>query len=742
MASHGLARNRDQLRAFVFVCRDKTMNRRSFSLLRSIVLFAAVTASGLASGPVNAGVEDVLREIAPNGRAQVLVRMKADGGGGAPWTPRLSTSRQRVAVATAFNAAAPALRRARIAELRHFRTIPYIAANVTREQAMALAGEDTVEGIFLIRRERRADATQRESAQAVGLSAAQLSIDLGSAWDRGFDGTGYAIAVIDSGINFTHPALAGKNVGDACFANTFGTTTVAQCPSGATPQIGTGAASFCPGDSTRCDHGTHVASIAVGNDSAVFGTPTFGVAKGAKIVPIDVFSLVTDPAECSPDPAPCVLTDSLAVLNALDYVNEKAIELKIAAVNLSIGGSSRDGYCDDDPRRSVIDMLRQKGVAVAVAASNGGQTGKISTPACISSAVGVGAVDNGTTVASFSNFANTLDFVAPGVSLMGAKGSGSGYGTRSGTSMSSPQVAGAFAVLRQAYPTLSLDAIQAALKQTGTPVTRADSGITVAKIQVGAALDRLQGVNRRFVNNVFAGVSAQGESMLRFYNPSEATGNVRIAVRDGDTGAYLGDWTSPPIPSRAALQFTAKSVLANATRNGFPVPPELRAYLNLEVASSFKGSTQHVLYSEQAHVVSNLTSCGATPSTDTAKQLMNVHSGVFAEFPSRLRIVNTGVASAKAKLSFYNASTGAKVFEWTTPEIASAATHEASVPSIEARVTIPAGTMDGGNGYYNVTVEGFSGYLQHLVENIGPGVLVDMTAKCDVIVSALPQIAP
>jgi subtilisin family serine protease len=717
------------------------MNLRFFSHLRSIILFAAVTASGLASAPVNAGVEEVLREIGPNGRAQVLVRMKADGGGAVPWTPRLSPSRQRVAVATAFNEAAPAIRRARVAGLRHFRTIPYVAATVTREQAMALAGEDAVEGIFLIRRERRADVAAlpaaRERAQAVGLSAAQLSIDLGSAWDRGYDGTGYAIAVIDSGININHPALAGKNVGDACFANTFGTTTIAQCPSGATPQVGFGAASYCPGDSTRCDHGTHVASLAVGNDGAVFG-----VARGARIVPIDVFSLVTDPAECSPDPAPCVLTDSLAVLNALDYVNEKAVALSIAAVNLSIGGSARDGHCDDDPRRSVIDMLRQKGVAVAVAASNGGQTGKITTPACISSAVGVGSTDNGATVASFSNFANTLDFVAPGVSLSGAKGSGSGYGVRSGTSMSAPLVAGAFAVLRQAYPALPLDVIEATLKQTGAPVTRADSGITVPKIQLGAALDRLQGVNRRFVNNVFAGVSAQGESMLRFYNPSEATGNVKIAVRDGDTGAYLGDWTSPPIPSRAALQFTAKSVLANVTRNGFPIPAELRAYLNLEVASSFKGSTQHVLFSEQARVVSNLTNCGTTPSTDTAKQLMNVHSGAFAEFPSRLRVVNTGVVPAAAKLSFYNAGTGAKIFEWTTPEIASAATHEVSVRSIEARVAIPVGAMDGGNGYYNVTVEGFSGYLQHLVENIDPGVLVDMTAKCDVIVSALPQTAP
>ncbi|MGE4062602.1 MAG: S8 family serine peptidase [Rhodospirillaceae bacterium] len=713
------------------------MRFSSFHLTRPIILLGALLVAALTASPTRAGVEDVLREVGEDGRAQVLVRMKADGGGAVPWSPRLSVSRQRVAVATAFNEAAPAFRRARVGGLKHFRTIPYLAATVTREQAMALAGEKSVEGIFLIRRERRAELKAPEGAQAAGLTAAQLSIDLGSAWDRGFDGAGFAVAVIDSGINVNHPALAGKNIGDACFANTFGTTTIAQCPSGATPQVGPGAASYCPADSTRCDHGTHVASVAVGNDGA-----QFGVARGARIVPIDVFSLVTDPAECSPDPAPCVLTDSLAVLNALDYVNEKALELRIAAVNLSIGGSFREGYCDDDPRKSVIDMLRQKGVAVAVAASNGGQTGKITTPACISSAIAVGATDNGTSVASFSNFASMLDFVAPGLSVSGAKGSGSGYGTRSGTSMSAPQVAGAFAVLRQAYPTLSIDALEAALKLTGTSVTRPDSGVSVAKIQVGAALDRLQGVNRRMFNNILAVDSHHGESMLRFFNPGDAPGNVRVTLRDGESGAYVGDWTSPTIPAHASLQFSAKSIQANAMRGGFPVVPQLRAYFNFDVASTFRGSAQHVLFNTQSGVISNLTNCGTALPTDNAKQLMNVHSGAVVGYQSRIRVVNTGAAPAAATLSFYNAGTGTKILDWPTPEIPSGAAFEVPITSLEARLTLPAGGLDGGNGTYNVTLGGFSGYLQHLVENLEPGALVDMTAKCDLAVSGSAFTAP
>lgn len=738
MVSHGLARNGFLLRAYVFVCRDMSMTVRFSNILRTLALVASVAAAGLSSGVAQAGVEDVLKEIAPQGRAQVLVRMKANGGGAAAWTPRLSVSRQRVAVATAFHDAAPALDRARVAGVHRFRTIPYVAVTVTREQAMALAAENAVEGIFLIRRERRAEVST-ERAKAIGLSAAQLSIDLGSAWDRGYDGRDTSIAIIDSGINLTHPALAGKNIGDACFANSFGTTTIAQCPSGSTPQIGAGAASFCPGDSARCDHGTHVASLAAGNDGTAFG-----VARGAKIVPIDVFSLVTDAAECSPDPAPCILTDSLAVLNALDYVNEKALELKIAAVNLSIGGSSRDGYCDDDPRRAVIDMLRQKGVAVAVAASNGGQTGRISTPACISSAIGVGSVDNGTIVTSWSNFASTLDFVAPGVGLSGAKGSGSGYGTRSGTSMSTPQVAGAFAILRQAYPTLSVDAIESVLKQTGLPTTRADSGITVAKIQVGAALDKLQGINRRMFNNVVAATdtSATGESLLRFYNPGSTPGNVKVTLRDAGTGEYVGEWISPAIPAHASLQFAAKSIETNATNGGFPIALGLRAYLNIEIASSFKGSMQHVLFNHQDGVLSNLSHCGAASPADNARQLMNVHSSAIGEYPSRIRITNTGVAPAKTTLSLFNAGTGSKVTQWTSPEIPAGGSYEVSMFHIEAASVLDAAALEGGNGYYNVVADSFGGYLQHVVENLRPGALLDMTTRCDMVVSSTPIVVP
>jgi len=736
MVSHRLARNALVLRAFVSVCRDQSMTKL-FRLLRSFVLPAVLVATAFVAAPSRAAVDDVLKEIQRDGQARVLLRMKADGGGVA-WAPRLSASRQRVAVATAFHEATPALQRAGIAHLRTFRTLPYVAATVDRDQVLALMTEDAVAGIYLIRRERRAEITGTARPQAAAISAALANIDVSGAWDKGFDGTGTSVAVIDSGINVNHPALRGKNIGDACFANIYVPTTISQCFSGQDLHIGSGAASNCPEGSSACDHGTQVASIAVGSDE------TFsGVARGAKLVPINVFVLETDPSECGPDPAPCYLTDSLAVLNALDYINQHAIEYKIAAVNLSIGGSERDGYCDDDPRKAVIDMLRQKGIGVAVAAGNGGLTGSVYSPACISSAVAVGATDNGTTVAALSNFAATVDLMAPGLSVLGALGSGSGYGPLDGTSMAVPQVAGAWAILRQAFPTLSADAIEAALKTTGTPVTRANSGVTVAKLQIAAALTKLQGADRRLFNNVFAtNAGALGQSLLRFFNESGEVGNVKVTLRDGVTGALVGDWISPPVPARAALQFGVVGIVANATKGGFPLAPDPRTYFNVEVLSSFKGAMQHVVWSPQGGVLTNLTHCGALPFADTPRQLINVHSSAIAEYPSRVRVMNSGVTAATVTLSFYNAVTGEKLADWVTPEISSSGAFEVAVPAIEAVVPALGDAAVEGTAHYNVVASNFSGYLQHVVENMVPGALIDMTATCALAPGALSVAVP
>ena len=678
-----------------------------------------------AVAPAHADVDEVMKTIRRDGQARVVVRMRADTGA-ASWSAQQSAPRQRAAVAAALENVRPSLSRARVNAYKTFRTLPLVAATVTQDQLIELMASADVESVSLVRRERKmADVTR--VLEGPQLLTSVPSIDVADAWAKGYDGTGYTVAVIDGGFNLTHPMLRGKAVGAACFAADYGTTTKNNCSSGTTPQIGVGAASNCPSGSARCDHGTHVASIAVGND----GT-NYGVARGARLMPIDVFSKDSDVTDCSPDPAPCELTDSLAVLDALDYVNEHAVEYRVAAVNLSLGGSARDGYCDEDPRKGVIDMLRQKGIAVAIAASNEGLTGKISAPACISSAVGVGATNDGTTVATFSNFSSILDFMAPGVGIQAASGGGSGLVTQSGTSAATPHVAGAWAIMRQAFPTATFDQLETALKQTGVPVTRTNSGITVPKIQVANAINRLQGRDKRVFNNMVASSApALGQSYLRFYNNSASTGAVTVTLRDSVTGTTLGAWTSPSIPPQASPQVSLETIEREAIPATIqPIVTATRVYYNVDVTANFNGYMQHVLWARSGGVFANLSSC-ASGFADDFSVVPNVHASTINGYVSRIRIVNTGANTDHAVLRFFNPVTGAEIGQWNSPDIASGASLEMTAAQLESQMDALRLAVRNSLLQYNVKLSNLTGYLQHVVENIAVGALVDMSSKCD-----------
>ncbi len=730
-ASTVQARNGSPLRAFVCVSRKSPMTT-SFPIMPRFfssaarclgVAFAVLVLTALTlPTAARADVDDVLKKIQRDGSARVLVRMKTDRA--LEWSARQPAAGQRAAVAAALDTMEPTLRRARITPSRTFRTLPFVAASVTQEQLLSLAASPDVESISLVRLERKlAERTQVTTAMA--------SIDVQNAWAKGYDGTGYAVAILDGGFNLQHPMLRGKNVGDACFALDYDTTVKNNCPSGATPQIGEGAASNCPAGSDRCEHGTHVASIAAGND----GT-NFGVARGARIVPLDVFSKDSNKDDCSPDPTPCEVTDSSAALAALDYVNEHAAEYKIAAVNLSFGGAPKDGYCDEDPRKGAIDMLRQKGIMVTIAAGNDGSTGKVGAPACISSADGVAATNDGTSVASFSNFANVLDFAAPGVNIQGANYSGAGLLGLSGTSMAAPHVAGAFAVLRQAFPTATFDQLETAMKQTGLAVTRQDSGITLPKIQIAAALAKLQGRDRGIFNNLVASnASTLGQSFLRFFNNSSAPGTVTVTLRDVGTGAKLGVWTSDAVQPHASPQVAIDTIEKAATpAAGQTIVTSGRTYYNMEVASTFSGYTQHVLWARTGGVFANLSSCATGFAADSSI-VANVHSTAIPNYTSRLRFVNTGATTDHAVLNIYNGTTGVLISTWTSPDIASGGSLEIRSAQLEAQVSALGYAVNAGMSQYNVQLSNLAGYVQHVVENSTVGALVDMSSKCDLAVA-------
>ena len=491
----------------------------------AIVVMAMFMAM-MAVSPAFAQVETILEQLKAHSNTRVIVRMKAateERG----WAKATSVSEQRALVREMRSRFDSELSQGDLIIQQAFSSLPFVALEVDREQLISLLVLNEVAGVYPVIVERKAQTHKSSAFETPSLATSVPSIDVEDAWARGFEGAGLTVAVIDGGVATNHSMLAGKAVGDACFSATFGGDTFNQCTSGQTPEIGSGAASNCPFGSERCDHGTHVASIAVGND----GT-NYGVARKAQVMPIDVFSRVTDASACDPDPAPCELTDSLAVLDALNYVNENADTYNIVAVNLSLGGGAFTGPCDSDPRRLVIDMLREKGVATVAAAGNQGSNEAINAPACVSSAVAVGATNDTSTVASFSNFTSFMNVMAPGINIRAANPAG-GFVIRSGTSMAAPHVAGAYAVIRSALNEASSDEIDAAITETGIDVSLLGQNFSLPRIMVHKAILNLQGINIGVFNNVIGSRTTDvGESFIRLHNSTSEAGRARVTLRD------------------------------------------------------------------------------------------------------------------------------------------------------------------------------------------------------------------
>ncbi|MEV0346493.1 S8 family serine peptidase [Nonomuraea sp. NPDC050680] len=297
----------------------------------------------------------------------------------------------------------------------------------------------------------------------------------------GWTGKGATVAILDTGIDEDHPFFAGRITDEACFSSTNPSVeAVSLCPNGQPSQTGLGAANaktpLCIVNGVnQCRHGSHVAGIAAG--AMVRGAPSNGVAPAAAILPIQVFTRINSATACGAAGAPatpCFLSYTSDQKLALEYVAKAAKARHIAAVNMSLGGGRMyTEPCDSDPRagthKAQFDALRALGVAPVVAAGNSGNDG-VASPACVSSAIAVGATDDSDQIASFSNRGAMLDVFAPGVRINSSVPGGT-FAELSGTSMAAPHVTGGFAVMKQAFPGLSVAQVVAKLQNTGMDIS-------------------------------------------------------------------------------------------------------------------------------------------------------------------------------------------------------------------------------------------------------------------------------
>jgi subtilisin family serine protease len=353
-----------------------------------------------------------------------------------------------------------------------YEILPFFTARVDRAALAALAAMPGVVSI-----------APNEVERAHLLSSVPL-INTAPAWGAGHTGAGWTVSVIDTGVENTHSFLAGKVVAEGCYVNAGGagggTNT---CPGGglASTAVGSGVPCSVASD---CFHGTHVAGIAAGAGGP--GSAPNGVAPGASVAAFQVFTVFSDPLDCSPDPAPCTGTfpsDQVLALLRTATLAGPGNANRIAAVNMSLGGGQffDQATCNaanvSNGRRAAIQNLLSLGIAVVASSGNNGFPTSMGAPACISEAVSVGSVTDALAVSSFSNNASFLSLYGPGSSITSSV-LGNAFGTFNGTSMAAPHVAGAWAIVKQAVPAAGVAQVLGAFQATGTTINDQRGGGT------------------------------------------------------------------------------------------------------------------------------------------------------------------------------------------------------------------------------------------------------------------------
>ncbi|WP_433221355.1 S8 family peptidase [Microtetraspora malaysiensis] len=270
----------------------------------------------------------------------------------------------------------------------------------------------------------------------VNLAESVPLIGAPQAWAAGFDGTGVKVAVLDTGVDTKHPDMAGV------LAETH---------------------SFVPGQDVTDGHGhgTHVASTIAGTGSAS-GGQNKGVAPGAKLL---IGKVLDDAGQ----------GESSWLIDGMEWAASSGAKV----VSMSIGGGRSDG--SDPMSQAVNELTASTGTLFVIAAGNDGPGARtVNTPGTADAALTVAATTKTDELAGFSSRGPRLDgalkpdIAAPGYNIVAARAAGTAMGTpvddyytsANGTSMATPHVAGAVAILAQRHPDWTAAQYKAALMST------------------------------------------------------------------------------------------------------------------------------------------------------------------------------------------------------------------------------------------------------------------------------------
>ncbi len=346
-------------------------------------------------------------------------------------------------------------------------TLPGLVGEVTPAGLDALLAQPDVAAVALDL------PVESALAESVRLVQADIVHDA-----LGFTGAGVNVAVLDTGVEVTHPDLADHIIAEKCFNR-------AGCP---------------PDDADEGEraednnsHGTHVAGII---SSAGQVSPP-GVAPDAGLVAVRVLN----------DSGSGFTSDVLA---GLDWVMANQARFDIKLINLSLGGGRYSGVCDEADANTrlyadAVALARSAGMTLFAASGNSGLPEQLMAPACVSGVVAVGSsydADFGSfsmgsvcfeenamvdQVACSSNSSPELDLLAPGASIL-STGLNGGQTSKSGTSMATAVASGVAALMLEADPALTPEEIETILEESGLPVEDERNGRVTPRVDALAAV--------------------------------------------------------------------------------------------------------------------------------------------------------------------------------------------------------------------------------------------------------------
>jgi len=584
-----------------------------------IAVAAAAEPSGAAGWHAKVTPALVAASATPERVVACMVTLREPAGS----LSSLAAPRQQEWVAETVDALAADLAADGVVVVRRYRHLPLAAVRVPAGALPALAGHAAVLAVTPVR-----------TARVMRTEGKQL-LHVPEVHAQGYRGAGIGIAVLDTGVDYNHAELAGAKTIKLFDA----------VDDDADPMDEEG-------------HGTAVAAIAGGSGN--------GVAPEARIVAVRVLDAN---GEGTSDQ---ILAGIDAVLGSIAAGNPHNIKV----LNMSLGGYDdtewppAEGSCDalSTDFATAFQALVEAGVLVTVAAGNGGCSTGVAWPACISTALAVGAVYDANVglqaygdlqcnllgcfdlvtgadaIACYSDSGGKLGVWAPSHCASTARKGGGLEDCFGGTSAAAPYVAGVAALLSQAVPAGTVTALRQALESTGRNVRDSRNNVERRRVDAQAALALL--ASGCTPPAVPAGLSANrtricsGEQVTLSWGAVAGAAGYTVEVDDSPV------FSSP----EATLQASGTSVGYSTTRpTSATLHFRVRATAGCGLSSEWSGSTQ-VAYDStcsgpsyaRAYYVSGIARLPGVPPTD---------------WYSDLAVLNTSGLAADIRLSFYgNAS--------------------------------------------------------------------------------------